>query len=437
MYMEFIPAKAQLMLSIRLRFTAAEVDAELAAATAACAEGRDGAPAGGVGTIQEEVSRAALERLVNGGLEAAVRDRGLRPVGRVLSDEAHPEPGSPLEVLLHVETLPALRYPDSFDTFSVRIEEAIPAPRDLAAMLQRMLRSRARLEDVAEPRLPQPGDVLCVDIEASCDGQAVPGMSARSYLINDANRERTPEITATSITLRVGETGRYTTPCPADYPDASLRGRSLDVAVTLTRLMKENLPAIDDAFASSLGYRDLAHLRSAIFQDRMAALVDRNRRRAEQALLDELMGDASFPVPASLLAAHRREQELEARSAYRRRHGDAEPAGAELERLQDEATRRAQWQARAQTWLLGLAREKGIALGQKEVDRRVAAMAEGLRRPADELRRELAESGAIYELEDRMLAEKALSWAYGQTRKVIVDRQGRVVDMKAEAKANR
>lgn len=410
---------------LKLVFSAPEVAAELEASDAGPAP--ESAAAGGGGSGDDAALVKAADSLVNRGIDAAVRDHGFRPVGEVSVRMDECGRGQGLTALVEAQTLPAVAVPASFEGLSVRIEEAIPTKAEIHAMLERLRRSRGRLERVEEQRLPRPGDVLALSVDGLRDGVPAPDLHVENYLLNDANAARTPEIARLARTLHVGESGSCILEDAALFPAADARGQRLEVRVTLRGLMREVLPECDEAFAAQCGFASLAALRSALYRERMAFLIARNRKRAEAALLEDLLRERDFAVPPVLLRAHERECLREAEAALRRSIRAPAEVRAALERRRPALEAEALGQARAQTWLMACGYAHGLRVTEQELSARIREMAAALGRTAEELQREFEASTAMAELQDRLLAEKALAMIYARARKIIVDAAGNEV----------
>lgn len=433
MHIDFLPHDAPAgRACLKLTFSPAEVAAELRS-LAAGEETAAPAPAEDVAASEPGRDRndpqllKVADTLVNRGIEAAVRNHGFRPAGRISIRMDACSVTDGLSARLEAESLPDISFPASLEALSVRIEEAIPLKSEIHAMLERLRRSRGKLERVDERRLPEAGDVLALRLDGYREGAPVPGLHVESYLLNDANASRTPEIADVARTLHVGESGTCTLEDSPLFSPEDARVGKLEIRVTLCALMKEVLPDCDDAFARQCGSGSLEELRSALYRERMAFLIGRNRKRAEAALLEELLKDREFSVPPSILRAHERECLREAEAALRGNALSPADASRALEQKRPALLAEAARHARAQTWLMAFGYAHGLRVTEQELSARVGQMATALGRDAEALQKDFEATEAIVELQDRMLAEKALSMIYAKVRKITVDATGNEV----------
>jgi len=403
--------------TLALAAPAAEVDRVLDQVAAECDPGRG----------DEALAREAADRLVDAGLAVATERYGLRPVNRVQVENGTAGRGREFACTLHLEVLPDIPLPEDFAALAVEVEEPLVQPGELREHLHRLLRARGRLETVDEARLPRDGDVLDLDVDASWQGRPTPGMHAEHFLLQLRPDPEESAVAALARRLRAGETGAGTLPCPPDYPDAALRGRMLDLSVRLHAIRREVLPAPDAALAAALGFADAKQLLAAVYRDCFRQKLDRVRRAAERKLLAAILDGVDFPLPESLLHIHLRTCLLEARRALARAGLAGEALERELERAHAAVREEARALAREQALLLALAYRERLAVTGKDVDDRVRELAGQAGQSPEQLRRDLERTGAVHELQDRLLAEKALEFLFARARKITVDAHGNPV----------
>lgn len=365
--------------------------------------------------------------LINKAIDVAVKNHGFRPAGRI---SVHMDTCSEVNgiiAVLEAEILPDIAVPSSFEGLKIRIEEAIPLKSEIYAMLERLRRSKGKLEPVNESRLPQAGDVLSLCVDGYRNGELLPELHVENYLLNDANASRAPEIAAVARTLHVGESATCTLADSSLFSSGNVCAQGLEIKVTLCTLKKEILPECDDAFAQKCGFDSLDKLISALYRERMAFLIGRNRKRAESAILEELLKGQTYAVPPSILKAHERECLLEAEADLRKKALSSHDVASALERRRPALLAEAARQAKAQTWLMACAYAHGLRVTKHELSMRIGQIAIALGKEEKDLQEEFETSGAVFELQDRLLAEKALSMIYVKAHKMVVDAKGNEV----------
>lgn len=377
----------------------------------------------------EAVLRRATDALVEKGIAMVLDERAFLPVNRIRYEGPLAERGKPLSYALSLDILPEIPLPERLETLSVEVEEPVVSPGALRERLHRLLRAGGgRLEPVPERRLPQDGDVLELDIAGAYAGNPVPGMGANGFLLQLRPGQSGMDVADLARTLHAGETASGTLLCPPDYPDVSLRGKPVEITVRLRTISREVLPKPDEAFAVSLGFPNLRALHERLFMDCLERTMEEHRKAAEAKLLATALEGLEFPLPESLVAVHLKTALLELRRSLSERGY----AGEELERLlagmRETGLEAARREARIQTMLMVLGYREGLSVTEEDIENAVRALA-GKAGDVEAFRGKLEATGAIWELRDRLLAEKALRKLYGKAKKTVVDGKGRPVEV--------
>ena len=147
-------------------------------------------------------------------------------------------------------------------------------------------------------------------------------------------------------------------------------------------LSRAVLPAVDDAFAATLGFDDLAEVRRLLSQQAQREYDQLARLRLKRQLLDALAERVSFPVPQGLADAEFAQiwQRLEAD----RKEGrlDDDDAGKDEAVLRQEYRAIAERRVRLGLLLAEVGRSNGITVGSDEMLR--AMRTEASRYPGQE-----------------------------------------------------
>jgi FKBP-type peptidyl-prolyl cis-trans isomerase (trigger factor) len=100
---------------------------------------------------------------------------------------------------------------------------------------------------------PAPGHMVRVEVAPIEDGKV--GEAAPYNLVIGQN-QAIPDLEERIMTLSAGETAETDVKFPDDHPDEARRGQSRTVRITLHEVKRQELPALDDAFAREVGEFD-------------------------------------------------------------------------------------------------------------------------------------------------------------------------------------
>jgi len=259
--------------------------------------------------VQQRYGQAVLgevlEQSVSKATDQLVTDRGLRPAQQPKIELVNFAPDADLEFSIDLEVLPEIPLPD-FGTIAVERLKAAPSEEQVAKTLEQIASRNKALEDVTEARPAEKGDTLVCDFVgrlAEEGAEPFPGGSASDMPIEVAGAGFIPGFTEQLEGMSVGETKTISVAFPAEYGSKDLAGKDATFEVTAKALKRGVQPAIDDAFAATLGFENLEKLKEAIRSQLQGEYDSLSRLKVKRALLDGLAAQASFQVPEGMVEA--------------------------------------------------------------------------------------------------------------------------------------
>jgi FKBP-type peptidyl-prolyl cis-trans isomerase (trigger factor) len=138
---------------------------------------------------------------------------------------------------------------------------------------------------------------------AEGSGEPFPGGTATDTPIEVNGAGFIPGFTEQLEGLAPGETRTIAVTFPAEYGSKALAGKAATFEVAAKSLKRPVLPAIDDAFAATLGFENLEKLKDAVRGQLQGEYDSLARLKVKRALLDGLATQASFPVPEGMVEA--------------------------------------------------------------------------------------------------------------------------------------
>ncbi len=358
-------------------------------------------------SIQEEVERL----LVSQTFVAAVEREGIVPVIEPQIEAEPPQEGQAFRYTAQVEVKPELTLPDL---------EGLPATRpavavtddEVEAELESLRQRRAPLEDEPEDAAAAPGSIVTLDYAGTIDGEPFEGGSAEGAQVELGSGRLVPGFEEGLEGARRGESREVRVTFPEDYPAEELRGKAAVFATTVKGLKRRAVPALDDAFAASIGeegIETLEQLRARIRE----AMEKRREHDADEALhrslVDALIERAPFEVPGGLVdrrlsqrlsSAH---QQLESVLPHDELH-------ARLDEWREAWRADAERDVRESLLLEAVAERQELAVSELELSARVEQMARDQGMAPKRLKELYAERGLLDGLRARMRDEKALEF---------------------------
>lgn len=358
-----------------------------------------------------QIAELVTDTLVQRALAQAFKREGITPVTGLEYEGGLAQRGLGLSFELSFGILPEFELPQ-LETIAVDKTEAEADPVQEELFLREMLGRGAEKVSVTEGT-PQDGDLVMADVEGRVDGTPVPGLCGpvRMRLVAPVPGEKEPELVPIIRALHVGETGTGSTLCPPDFPDHALRGRTIDITVTLRGIEREELPALNDENARKLGFRSAEAMRLRAHEQAqdMARLHKRSRAlEGMQGMLEQWPG---FDAPEAMVKQCTREAISRAAQKMQQfaAHGGMPSS---LEAMEKDAASSGERKARCRTLLLGWARAHGVELPEKEADAVLRGRAARRQMSLDAYLTSTARSGDAYAIRAAMLEEKALYALY-------------------------
>jgi len=253
--------------------------------------------------IDQRVGRGAvLEEAVNAYLPEAyaeaVRESGVRPVGRPDLEVTGIEDGKTLTFSVEVDVRPEFELP-AFDSIVVEVAAAEVTEEDIDKQLPNLRTRFASLTPVE--RAAVEGDVLLVDIAGfDEEGNPVDDLVGNAMSYELGTEGLLPGFDEAVAGASAGETRTFEfTPEVGEY-----EGRTLEVKATVTAVRERILPAADDDFAGMASEFDtIAELRTdmtgRIAEMKKVEQMNEARQKVLQALLDTL----DIPLPEGAINA--------------------------------------------------------------------------------------------------------------------------------------
>lgn len=357
-----------------------------------------------------QISEDATDRLVERAVNDICSGSELIPVSVFRYEGENARRGQGFSFSVEFCVLEDGKLPD-LEAVCVKEEEAQADPVQESLFIRDILSRKAVKSAVAEG-CPQDGDTVDIEVTGKLNGRPVPGMKTgvcRMRLMPVRPGEKVPDLDPVVRGLHVGETGTGVTPCPDNYPDPSMRGKNIDLVVTLRGIERESLPPLDDATARSLGFHDAAALKRSAHA--RALEMDRVHRASEarRALRDKLEQWEGFDAPEALVRQCRGEIMHHSRQYLQSQFDSADTLKKTLALMREEAEATAVRKARARALLLGWARSRGLEISGNELERVIGARAARRNMSVADYRRSVCRTGELFELRAAMLEDRALS----------------------------
>ena len=229
----------------------------------------------------DDIRQETLRELVQESWRVAQKQEELKPIADPHIHNLKWEEGAPVTFEFHVELKPDLKL-QRLGGF--RLARRVPAvtAAQIDTQLNAMREQRAPWAPVAGEK-PKPKDLVDVIIATRENGEV---KEPQPYQLVLGEGRAIPDVEERIMSLLPGESVDATVRFPDDFAEEAKRGQTRDIQVTLREVKRQELPALDDAFAREMGdFESLDALRAAVTAD----LAKEAERDADARVRSELL----------------------------------------------------------------------------------------------------------------------------------------------------
>jgi trigger factor len=358
------------------------------------------------------IEQQTVDEVIQETYREALDQSNVKPINQGTVQDVHYHgDGGELHYHVEVEVQPVVALARTSGFVVARPSDAVEE-QEVDGVLERLRADRATLTTV-EDRAPDLGDEVQVRLTTHSDDPDAEPAEAQEYKFVLGEGQAIPAIEESIMSLTPGEERDFEITFPDDFADDEQAGKTVRMTIGLVELKRREFPALDDAFAGSVGdFDSMEALRARIRSD----LQDDARRRADAAVRDALIGQIleANPVeaPASMVDRYL-EYMTGGGEGPRKRQRTAEQEERfsqfrEMMRPQAEAT------LKRMLVVETLADREGLRATPDEVDARVEALAQAHGRSPSDVWLELEKSGQLQSLEAEITEDKVFDWLRGQ-----------------------
>ena len=247
----------------------------------------------------DDIRQETLRELVQESWRVAQKQEELKPIADPHIHNLKWEEGAPVTFEFHVELKPELKL-QRLGGF--RLTRKVPAVTgaQIDAQLNTMREQRAPWTPVAGEK-PKPKDLVDVTIatrEAGTDEVKDP----EPYQFVLGEGRAIPDVEERIMSLTPGESVDATVRFPDDFAEEAKRGQTRDIRLTLREVKRQQLPALDDAFAREMGdFESLDALRTAVAEDLKKEAEREADARVRAELIEQIVQANNVVAPRPLV----------------------------------------------------------------------------------------------------------------------------------------
>ena len=271
-------------------------------------------------------------------------------------------------------------------------EAAIDRTIEILRKQRRTFGLRAAAEGAAE------SDRVTIDFEGKIDGEPFQGGKAEAFQFIIGEGQMLEQFDQAVRGMKVGQSKTFPLQFPADYHGKDVAGKEADFMVTVKKVETQNLPAVDEALAKSLGIQEgtVEALRADVKKNLDREVKFRVQARNKAAVMDALAKSAELDLPNSLVA-NETDRMVEAARADLKQRGvkDAETAPIPAEIFKPQAERR----VRLGLVVAELVRTNNLQAKPEQLQAHIEELSQSYEKPSEVVRWYLGDRQRMAEVE--------------------------------------
>ena len=376
----------------------------------------------GRGTVIQEVINEALPEAYG----EALSDNDITPLGQPEIEVTGVEDDN-FKFTAEVDTRPEITIPD-LTTLTAEIEDVEVEDAEIDEQIEALRARFGSLKGV--DRAVQDGDFVSLDLQAKVNGEEVEGGSATGLSYEVGTGQLVPGIDEQLIGMNADDEKTFTSTLVA----GDHAGEDADITVTVKSVKEQELPEIDDEFASLASEFDTLDelrddLRGRLEQAKSFARINSARDAAIEAILEQV----EFDLPEKA-----RESELEARrhdAVHAFDHDEdqlnawIEEQGKTREEFDKETEQNAEKSMRAQLVLDQIADDEQIGVDDQELTQYIISQASRYGMAPQQFADEIQKAGQIGALVSDVRRNKAVEHVLSKV--AVKDASGNDLDLDA------
>ena len=245
----------------------------------------------------DDIRQETLRQLSCTSWRVAQKQEELKPIADPHIHNLKWEEGSPVTFEFHVELKPDLKL-QRLGGF--RLTRTVPAvsTAQVDAQLNAMREQRAPWTPVTGEK-PKPKDLVDVMI-ATRENGAVKDPQPYQFVLGEGRA--IPDVEERIMNLTPGESVDATVRFPDDFAEEAKRGQTRDIQLTLREVKRQELAALDDAFAREMGdFESLEALRAAVTADLGKEAEKEADGKVRSELVEQIVQANSVVAPRPLV----------------------------------------------------------------------------------------------------------------------------------------
>jgi trigger factor len=247
-----------------------------------------------------DARKAALERAMQEASQKIFKDNKVTPAANPKFAIEQYKPDADLIFNMYFDVMPEVKLHDLKD-FALDHHKVKVGNDQIQESLQKIALDHHTTAPIKKDRATKTGDVVLIDFAGELHGKNIPNATAKDYELHLGSQSFVDTFEEQLVDKKVGDRVMVHVNFPENYHGKELAGQHVHFDV-LIKEIRETIPAaVDDALATRVGFKDLAHLRETV-EKHLQGEFDRVARGfLKQDILDAFSERYDFDLPEQMV----------------------------------------------------------------------------------------------------------------------------------------
>ena len=336
----------------------------------------------------------ASDILIRETIDDACEESGEEIVSSPVVDIVQIERGKPFIYTASVALKPPVKLGEYKGVVIDKVNTEV-TDDDVNEALERERKKNAREISITD-RAVQDGDTIILDYEGSVDGVPFEGGKGSDQSLKIGSGTFIPGFEDQLIGKSIGEECEVNVTFPEEYHAEELAGKAAVFKCMINEIKEEELPELDDEFASDVSEFDTLDEYKAFIR---GELEERRKKEAQDAKEDAAIAaaveNATIEIPGPMLEAQKERmiEEFAQQLMYQGLSFEqyAKFTGATKEQMMDQVEPQAENRIRSRLVLEAVAEAENLTASDEEYEEELKTMAEAYGRDLEEIKKDMTE----------------------------------------------
>lgn len=319
---------------------------------------------------------------------------------------------SGLKMTLNVQNKPTVTLGE-YSGIEVKSKKADIKAKDVDEYLKNMAERNARKVDADKDATLEKGSIAVFDFVGTLNGEKFEGGSSENYELEIGSGKFVPGFEDQMIGLKVGDEKDLNITFPKEYTP-ELAGKDVVFHVKVNKIMKKEIPAMDDKWATMVSEFDtLAEFKASVKEKLTKDAQNKLDDEATNKLIDEIVKKAKFEVPSCMIEdevdyiLQDFEQKLAMQGLNLEKY--AQIIKKDIKQIREEQKDIAKQNVGIRLVLEAIIEKEKIKVTEKEIDKKIAEIAKNYGQSLEDMKKNIGENEISY-ISSQVLMDKLVEF---------------------------